>query len=208
EDRHAPLLQVAHGAAPDVVLADFVDADRGHDARVQPEALEAILHGERVHHRGEHAHVVGRHAVHAGTRESRAAEDVAAADHERELDIHLTDLLQLPRDAPDDRRLDAVVPVAHQGLTRELHQDPRVAHRGSRHLTPSAPALFRSFSMETSGSLTNACPARVTSFNALRKRPSTILATISGGLPSLLACWVRMSRSLATTSAGTCVVER
>src|SRR5207248_7194317 len=70
--------------------------------------------------------------------ESRAAEDVAAADHERELDIHLTDLLQLPRDAPDDRRLDAVVPVAHQGLTRELHQDPRVAHRGLRHLNTSA----------------------------------------------------------------------
>src|SRR5439155_26077057 len=81
---------------------------------------------------------VGRAGVHAGARESRAPEDVTAAHHQRELDIHPTELLQPPRDGADDRGLAAVVPVGHQGLTRELHQDPRVAHGGLRHLNTSA----------------------------------------------------------------------
>ena len=82
---HPALLQVAHGAAADVVLADLVDADRGHDARMHAQALERILQGERVHDGGEHAHVVGGHPVHAGARQARAAEDVAAADDDRDL---------------------------------------------------------------------------------------------------------------------------
>jgi hypothetical protein len=89
EDHHAALLQVAHRAPPDVVLADLVDADRRHDARVGAQALERILHGERVHDRGEHAHVVGGDAVHAGARQARAAERFAAAEHHRHLHAHL-----------------------------------------------------------------------------------------------------------------------
>ena len=138
KDRHATLLQVPHRAAPDVVLADFVDADRGHDPGMHPQALECVLHGECIHHCGEHAHVVGRDPVHAGTRQPRAAEDVAAADHHRDLHTHLRDVLQFPGDAPDDRRFDAVVPISHQGLTREFHQDSRVVRLGLRHLFTSA----------------------------------------------------------------------
>ena len=85
ENDDAILLQMAHGAAADVVLAHLVDADGGHHARVQPEALERVLHGERVHHGGEHAHVVAGDAIHAGAREARAAEDVAAADDDGDL---------------------------------------------------------------------------------------------------------------------------
>ena len=60
EDDDAALFQVAHGAAADVVLAHLVDADRGHHARVHAERFERILHRERIHHGGEHAHVIGR----------------------------------------------------------------------------------------------------------------------------------------------------
>ena len=93
-------------------------------ARVHAQALERVLHRERVHHRGEHAHVVGGDAVHAGARQARAAEDVAAADDDGDLHAHLDDVLQLAGDALDDRRIDAVVAVAQQGLARELHEDP------------------------------------------------------------------------------------
>ena len=52
---------------------------------------------ERVHDGGEHAHVVGRDPIHAGARQAGAAEDVAAADHDRDLHAHLHDVLRSPR---------------------------------------------------------------------------------------------------------------
>ena len=119
-----------HGAAPDIVFADLVDADGGHDARVHPEALERVLHRERVHHRGEHPHVVGRHAIHAGAGQSRPAEDVAAAEDHGDLHAHLYDLLQLAGDALEHGGVDTVVAVAQQRLARELHQDSRITRAG------------------------------------------------------------------------------
>jgi hypothetical protein len=68
EDRHPPLLQVADGAATDVVLADLVDADRRHHPGRDRQRLERVLQRERVHDRGQHAHVVAGDAVHAGPR--------------------------------------------------------------------------------------------------------------------------------------------
>ena len=91
----APLFQVAHRAAADVFLAHFVDADRRHHARVHAERLDGVLHRERVHDRREHAHVIAGDAVHAGARQPGAAEDVAAADHDRDLHPQAHDLADL-----------------------------------------------------------------------------------------------------------------
>src|SRR4029079_17453869 len=85
ENADAPLLEVAHGATPDVLLTNLVDANRGHHARVQTEGFDGVLHRERIHDGGEHAHVIAGDTIHAGTRQPGAAEDVAAADHDRDL---------------------------------------------------------------------------------------------------------------------------
>src|SRR6185312_8151306 len=130
EDHHTPLLQVADGAAADVVLANLVDADGGHHPRVEAEALQRVLHRDRIHDRGQHAHVVGGHTIHPGARETRAAEDVAAADHYRHLHAETDDLLQLPGDTLEHRRVDPVVGGAHEGLSRELHENAGVASLG------------------------------------------------------------------------------
>ena len=54
--------------------------------RVQTaELLERILDRERVQHGREHAGVVARGAIHAGARSREAAEDVPAADDDRDL---------------------------------------------------------------------------------------------------------------------------
>ena len=74
---------------------------------------------ERVHDRGEHAHVVGRDAVHAGPREARAAEDVAAADDDGDLDAAAADLADLAGDALEDRGIDAVVGRARAAPRRD-----------------------------------------------------------------------------------------
>ena len=61
-------------------------------------------------------------AIHAGARETRAAEDVAAADDDGDLRAHLDELLQLARDALDHGRVDTVIALPHQRLARELHE--------------------------------------------------------------------------------------
>ena len=106
-----------------------------HHARVHAERLERVLHRERVHDRGEHAHVIAGDAVHAGARQPRAAEDVAAADDDRDLHAQAHDLADLERDALEHLRVDAVVLLAQQRLARQLEQDapqPRGRRRGGR----------------------------------------------------------------------------
>ncbi len=59
---------------------------------IDAELLERILQGQRVDHRRQHAHVVGGGAVHAAGAARDAAEDVAAADDERELAAERVDV--------------------------------------------------------------------------------------------------------------------
>src|SRR4029079_15843629 len=54
-------------------------------------------------------------------------EDVAAADHDPDLDAEPVDLGDLAGDERAERRVDAVRPVAEQRLAGQLEQDPVVA---------------------------------------------------------------------------------
>ena len=74
-----------------------------------PSPSSASCSASAVDHGGEHAHVVGAGAVHAARRAGHAAEDVAAADHDRDLDAEVAaGLRDLLRDAHDDLGVDAV----------------------------------------------------------------------------------------------------
>ena len=57
--------------------------------------LEGILEGERVHDRRQHAHVVAGGALHAPGGRGQTAEDVAATDHDGDLDAERLDLRHL-----------------------------------------------------------------------------------------------------------------
>ena len=61
-------------------------ADRGHDPRRHAGLLAGVLERQGVHDRGEHAHVVAGGALHAPGGGREAAEDVAAADDDGDLD--------------------------------------------------------------------------------------------------------------------------
>ena len=118
------LLEVAHGAAADVRLGHLLHVDRREHPRVGAVALERLLHGERVQHGREHPHVVAGRAVHALGRRRHAAVDVAAADHERDLEPARAHVDELARERR--RRSCASRPYsrrAHQGLAGELQQD-------------------------------------------------------------------------------------
>jgi hypothetical protein len=53
--------------------------------------------------------VVAGHPVHAAFGQAGAAEDVAAADHHRDLDAQFADIAHFAGNAADDIRIDAVV---------------------------------------------------------------------------------------------------
>ena len=100
------------------------------------EGLERVLDSERVHDGREHAHVVARDAIHAGARETFAAENVAAADDDRDLDAGLAGCRDFGGYALNDLRLDAVFQFTHQRFTAELQQYAMVLNRTVIHTVP------------------------------------------------------------------------
>ena len=120
---------MADGAASDERLGDGAHLDRGDDARHDALLLERVLQRERVDHGAEHPHVVGGRAVHAARARGDAAEDVAAADHDRGLDAHALDLGDVARDLRRNRGIDPVVLFAHQGFAGEFEEDAFVWER-------------------------------------------------------------------------------
>ena len=110
-------------------------------------ALEAVLDGQRVHHRGEHAHVVRGPAFHAAGRSGHAAEDVARADDQGQFDVQRPDSEDLLGEEPDHVGADPVGAVTHQGLAADLQQHPLEFHR------ILSPALVRSSPGSTFGAV-------------------------------------------------------
>src|SRR6185437_3509569 len=126
EQRDAALLDVADRAAADEILGHVVDLDRAHHAGIAAALLDRVGHRQRVHHGGQHAHVVAGDPVHAGRGEALATEDVAAADHHAHFHAGLAYLDDLLGQPADHLRVDAVVGLAHQRLAGELEQDAAV----------------------------------------------------------------------------------
>jgi hypothetical protein len=88
--------------------------------------LQRRLHGQRVHHRGQHPHVIGGRALHPLRGALQPAKDVAAADHHADLDAEVVDRLHLAGDALDGGRVQAEALVAHQRLARDLQHHAAV----------------------------------------------------------------------------------
>ena len=118
---------MANGAAPDVRLGDLVHGDRRHDPRRDAGPLERVLERQAVHHRREHADVVAGRPVHARRGCRQAAEDVALAHDDADLHAEAMDLGDLTGDEGAELGVDAVLPLAEQGLARQLQQDAPVA---------------------------------------------------------------------------------
>ena len=93
----------------------------------QFEAFERVLQGQAVDDGGQHAHVVGGRLLDdvAAGRELGAAQDVAAADHDRQL--HAT-AARCAEPAGDVQRLvdaDAALAAVAEALAAQLQDDAR-----------------------------------------------------------------------------------
>ena len=122
------------GAAADVVFANVVDLQRGHHPCVHIERFERVLQRQCIHDGGEHAHVIAGHAIHAGTGKAGAAEDVAAADDNGDLDTAFPRRRDFTGDALDGPGLDPVIQFAHQRLTAQFQQYATVWKLGVTHV--------------------------------------------------------------------------
>ncbi len=134
-----PLLEMPDRPPPDVGLGHLGHLDGGLNAGRSPTLLERVLQGQRVHHGGQHPHVVGRGAVHPLRRPLEATEDIAAADDQGEPNVapamHLD---QLVCEQADRMRIEAEAPFTlAERLPRHLEEDALAyrfrTHR--RHLT-------------------------------------------------------------------------
>ena len=95
-----------------------------------PTLLDHALHGQRVDDRAEHAHVVGGRALDPGRGQRAAADDVAAADHQAQLDAHA--VRRRRTSSASCRRTSRSWPelaLAQQRLARHLEQDAAEAGR-------------------------------------------------------------------------------
>ncbi len=119
--------------AGDVRLGDLAHGDRGLHPGVDSLLLQEVLQRKAVQHGAEHAHVVGAAAVHAPLGQFRPPQEVAAADHDGDLDAFLGHPGDLPGEVADHVRVDAELTVA-EDLTRELQQHPPVGRAGDRGL--------------------------------------------------------------------------
>ena len=124
EDDDPALLQVPDDPAADERLGHGLDLDGrdvpGDDALL----LQGVLEGDPVHDRGQEAHLVGRNPVEAGGRAAHSAEDVPPADHDRDLDAEVVDLLDLLGDGGGRGEVDPVGLLAQERFARQLQQDP------------------------------------------------------------------------------------
>ena len=155
--------------------------------------LERVLQRERVHHGGEHAHVVGAVAVDPGR--LAAAPDVAAADDHRGLHAEVDDLGELPRHERGGLGVDAVPGVGGgEGLAGELQQDPVVLGRRLRR--PSSRSLPVTVAYASRLVLRPLLGVSSPSLYRTNRRTATFSPTLAD--ISSRSCWIVLSRPSRT----------
>jgi hypothetical protein len=100
---------------------------------VRPCLVHGISQRQRVHHGGQHAHVIGGRTVHADRATRHAPEDIATANDHSHFDPQLRHINDFVHHANDGGTVDAKTVIPHQRLTRQLEQNALVRWFGVGH---------------------------------------------------------------------------
>src|SRR3989344_990188 len=125
ENDAAALFEVSDRASPDEVLGHLMHLDGGLDPGHDADFLEGILERQSIDDRGQHSHGVARGPVDRAA--ALAAPDVAAADHDGELDFETGDLADLLDNVLEVPRIDRLASRARKTLPAQLQDDALVA---------------------------------------------------------------------------------
>ena len=123
EDDHGARGEELQSLAAVEEFTDRFHADGGHHHGIHTLLVERVLHGEAVHHGAEHAHGITLGAVHAAGRSGNSADEVAAADHERDLHALLDDGGDFGRHVGENLVVDTVALFACEGFATELEKN-------------------------------------------------------------------------------------
>jgi hypothetical protein len=94
--------------------------NRRHDAGVYTNALQCILQGQGIHHRGKHSHVITGNPVDARFSQPGSAKNVSTAYDDRNLYIRPSDITNFDSDPVYHFWIDAVILFTQQGFTAEF----------------------------------------------------------------------------------------
>src|SRR5204862_3352235 len=119
---HKSFFQMTDRATPDERFGNRAHFDRGDHARDDAVLFERVLEREGVDHGGKHAHVVSGRTVHAARTRREAAEQIAAADHDADLDTELLYFADFGGDLIGDGGIDPERLFAHQGLAGKFEE--------------------------------------------------------------------------------------
>ena len=97
--------------------------DSRHNARTDVGTFECVTHGQRIHDRGQHPHMVTSHTIHTGLAERGAAKQVTAANHDTHLHANTHQLTDFQRQAVKYLGVNTKIVLAHQRFARKLEQN-------------------------------------------------------------------------------------
>ena len=117
---------MTNGTATDIGLCHLAHLNCTLDTRIDILLFECILQSKRIHHRRHHAHVVRRRAVHPLCAARKPAPDIAAADHNCNVNSVITYPLDLCSDLLDNGRVDAEALISCQSLSAEFQNDTAI----------------------------------------------------------------------------------
>ncbi len=129
ENNYPALFEMPNGATAHEGLANGVHLDGRLHAGIDALLFQSVLHSQRIHHRGQHAHVIGAGALHVARRLGQPAEDIAAADHQTQLNTETRNRRDLSRHSLDGIHVDAETLIAHQHFAGHFQQDTLVSQR-------------------------------------------------------------------------------
>ena len=104
----------------------MVNGNGRHDTSGQTGFVHRVGQGQRIHDRCQHAHVIRRSTVHTDRAACDTPKDIAATDHNSDLDTHPGNFSHLFNHTNDGCPVDAKLVVAHERFPRQLQQDTLV----------------------------------------------------------------------------------
>ena len=125
-----------HGALPGIVLGKRRHFDGRLHAHGDALLLHDVGHGQTVHDRGEHAHVVGARTGHLALAVFHAAPEVAAADDDAHLHAQFGAGLDDVAHLTDDAEVQSRFLLTGQRLAADLEQDAFIFGFCSHKTTP------------------------------------------------------------------------
>ena len=136
EEHDLALFQMRHGALPGIVLGKRRHFDGRLHAYGDALLLHDVGHGQAVHDRSEHAHVVGARAGHLALAVFHTTPEVAAADDDAHLHTHVRALFDDVAHLGNDVEVEAEVLVARQRLAADLEQHALILELSHAHNLP------------------------------------------------------------------------